>query len=592
MPCGKSIQELMRNACLIIILLTLQNVVTAQNDGTLRAEFNELMTVGTRQLQAGSYDSCFTSFARAIALAENAKRFGLVAEARNKMGVLQIYRGQYAEALTEIQAALSIYERTGLEAGIAECHNNLGSIHYAQKDYIRARANYSKSLLIREQGTDRRAFGISLNNMGDVSAKLGELDKALEYHHASLALWEELGSVSGKAITLSHIASCMEEQGNHNGALHVLKQAYDVIQKGKGSRITGIAISIRVGQLLNTLDKAGQAREWCKGAYDAAVKLDSRQEIQKSCLCLYEAYQQLNMPREALRFYQDYVAMRDSIFGQEMTKEVTRLEMSYAFDKKQLADSLRFVAETALQEERIQRQRIGLVSTGSMLLLMVALGFAIYHGKRKSDALLLNILPKATAMELKAKGAADARLFNEVTVLFTDFKGFTQMSETLSPKNLVSDLHECFSAFDRICEKHGIEKIKTIGDAYMAAGGLPTPNTTHAVDVVRAALEMRDFVDEGKARKIADGRPYFEIRIGIHTGPVVAGIVGIKKFQYDIWGDTVNTTSRMESSGEVGMVNISEATYEKVKDEFNCEHRGEVEAKGKGKLSMYFVHSC
>ncbi|MEO8067412.1 MAG: adenylate/guanylate cyclase domain-containing protein, partial [Flavobacteriales bacterium] len=164
------------------------------------------------------------------------------------------------------------------------------------------------------------------------------------------------------------------------------------------------------------------------------------------------------------------------------------------------------------------------------------------------------------------------------------------------------------SAFDHITEKYGIEKIKTIGDAYMAAGGLPTPNTTHATDVIKAALEMRDFIAEGKARKIAEGLPYFEIRIGVHTGPVVAGIVGVKKFQYDIWGDTVNTASRMESSGEVGHVNISEATYALVRDvvvhgptttnepptmnpAFTFTPRGKVQAKGKGEMEMYFVTS-
>ncbi|MBK7483050.1 MAG: adenylate/guanylate cyclase domain-containing protein [Flavobacteriales bacterium] len=182
-------------------------------------------------------------------------------------------------------------------------------------------------------------------------------------------------------------------------------------------------------------------------------------------------------------------------------------------------------------------------------------------------------------------------MIGSVTVLFTDFKGFTALSEVLSPKELVRDLHECFSAFDTIMEKHGLEKIKTIGDAYMAAGGLPVENATHAVDAVRAALEMRDFIAEGQAQKQAEGKPFFEVRIGIHSGPVVAGIVGVKKFQYDIWGDTVNIASRMESSGEVGQVNISEATYELVQGEpgLTFTPRGKVQAKGKGKLEMFFV---
>ncbi len=233
--------------------------------------------------------------------------------------------------------------------------------------------------------------------------------------------------------------------------------------------------------------------------------------------------------------------------------------------------------------------------------------------KERSDALLLNILPEEVAEELKAKGEAAAKFIEQATILFTDFKGFTAISERMGPQELVRDLNECFSAFDRICERHGIEKIKTIGDAYMAAGGLPTPNTTHAVDAINAALEMRDFIAEGKAKKAAAGLPYFEIRIGVHTGPVVAGIVGVKKFQYDIWGDTVNTASRMESSGEVGQVNISEATYRAVvgpqlsvvsgdggslttdnqqlttQKAFTFTPRGKVQAKGKGELEMYFV---
>jgi class 3 adenylate cyclase len=209
--------------------------------------------------------------------------------------------------------------------------------------------------------------------------------------------------------------------------------------------------------------------------------------------------------------------------------------------------------------------------------------------KDRSDELLLNILPEEVAEELKSKGHTDAKLIEHVTVMFSDFQGFTQISENLSPNELVSVINECFSKFDNIMQKYGIEKIKTMGDSYMAAGGLPSPNTTHAIDVVKACLEIQEFMVKFREKRIAKNLPDFEARIGVHTGPVVAGIVGIKKFAYDIWGDTVNTASRMESSGEVGRVNISETTYNLVKDVFECEYRGKIDAKGKGQMDMYFV---
>jgi class 3 adenylate cyclase len=209
--------------------------------------------------------------------------------------------------------------------------------------------------------------------------------------------------------------------------------------------------------------------------------------------------------------------------------------------------------------------------------------------KQKSDDLLLNILPEEVANELKEKGSADAKQFEMVTVMFTDFKGFTQISEKLSPSQLVEEIHICFKAFDAIIAKHNIEKIKTIGDAYMCAGGLPVSNETHAVDVVKAAIEIRQFMQEHLAQRKLANQEVFEIRIGIHTGPVVAGIVGIRKFAYDIWGDTVNVASRLESSGEAGKINISGGTYEYVKDKFVCTHRGKIEAKNKGQIDMYFV---
>ena len=213
--------------------------------------------------------------------------------------------------------------------------------------------------------------------------------------------------------------------------------------------------------------------------------------------------------------------------------------------------------------------------------------------KLKVEELLLNILPEEVAQELKIKGHADAHEFEQVSILFSDFKGFTQASEHMTPQQLVEELNICFKEFDEIITSRGIEKIKTIGDAYMAAGGLKGDASAAAARTLEAALEMQIFIHARKAVREEQGLPAFEMRVGIHTGPVVAGIVGVKKFQYDIWGDTVNTASRMESSGEVGQVNISEATYELVKEQagslFTFTPRGKVQAKGKGEMEMYFV---
>ncbi len=266
------------------------------------------------------------------------------------------------------------------------------------------------------------------------------------------------------------------------------------------------------------------------------------------------------------------------------------------------------LAMAALEQEKHQNylKVAGLAGLALMLLLLVF--YARYRTKKsanrkladknkiiedeqqRSDELLLNILPADIAKELKENGKARAQKFNEATVLFSDFKNFTAISERLTPEQLVKELDYCFRGFDFIMSQYeGVEKIKTIGDAYMAASGLSTRRSI-PTGIVKAALEMQEFLEDYKQDRLKKGLPFFEARIGIHTGPVVAGVVGVKKFAYDIWGDTVNIAARLETNCQEGKVNISSTTYGKIKYQFECDYRGKVTAKNKGMIDMYYVN--
>lgn len=294
--------------------------------------------------------------------------------------------------------------------------------------------------------------------------------------------------------------------------------------------------------------------------------------------------------------------------AKEREREVSALSEEAAKQQLIIKEKENALMETELLAVQQKNLLYLFAGAAGIVLLLALLFYSRYRAKRKanraledknklieqererSDELLLNILPATIATELKEKGKAKAKKFDEVTVLFSDFINFTSIAELMQPEELVEELDKCFKAFDFIIGQYqDIEKIKTIGDAYMCACGLnerrSLPN-----NLVKAALEMQQFLDEQRAERSRIGKPYFEARIGIHTGSVVAGVVGVKKFAYDIWGDTVNTAARVESNGQAGRVNISETTYNLVRYKFQCEYRGKVEAKNKGLIDMYFVN--
>jgi len=327
---------------------------------------------------------------------------------------------------------------------------------------------------------------------------------------------------------------------------------------------------------------------------------------------LYECYKQVKQPVKALQMHEHFIRTKDSLQNKDHQRELIRQEFKYTYQKQALEDSLHFAKKQELlaSELKLKQQQSSFLISGLLLAILFAL-FAynrfritkkqnaiianqkeiVEQEKAKSDNLLLNILPENTANELKDKGTVAARSYSEASILFTDFIGFSQVAESMKPEALLEQLNHCFTAFDDIMTRYNLEKIKTIGDAYMAVSGLPSANKNHASDTVEAALAISQFMRNYVKTRRSNHETYFDCRIGVNTGPLVAGVVGTKKFQYDVWGDAVNIASRMESQGEAGKVNISEATFQAVKDDprYHFEDRGVIRVKGNRNLKMYFV---
>jgi class 3 adenylate cyclase/predicted negative regulator of RcsB-dependent stress response len=576
-----------------------------------------------------------TSIRIAFSAKELAKASGFdkgLALAYKTIGLGHYIKGEYLEALVVWDKALKLFILMNDKRGIANIYSNQASVYFTQGDDAKSLELDLKSLKISEQINDTARIIASLNNIGTLYLnKEKTYKKALEYFQNAFNLSLRSNNNSDLGTSALNLGIAYYNLKEYEKALFFFQKAY-IEFKGTLEEIWPMNY---IGQIYLQQKKFDEALKIHYNAYQYAKKVESPFDVTLSligiadvyaekrdfksaikayeealsiaipakfnfeCKVIYEglkaAFYELNDFKNAFKYQELLLTIKDTIYNINTDKKLGLLQFNFDLEKKESEIKL-LTKDTELQQKEISRQKIVRNSfIGGFLVVLLFAGIffkqrnRIGKEKKRSEDLLLNILPQEVAEELKEKGEAEARLMEEVTVLFTDFKGFTAMSEKLSPKDLVRDIHECFSAFDRIMEKYGIEKIKTIGDAYMAAGGIPVEDPDQATNIIKAAFEIRQFIEEGKARKIANNLPFFEIRIGIHTGPVVAGIVGIKKFAYDIWGDTVNTASRMESSGEPGKVNISSTTYEKVKDQFNCTHRGRISAKGKGEIDMYFV---
>ncbi|MEY3368208.1 MAG: hypothetical protein RI973_1363 [Bacteroidota bacterium] len=524
--------------------------------------------------------------------------------------------GEYKEALDYAYEYLEGVSPTGDTDAIAGAWNVIGNIKSEIEQLPEARQAYETALALHKKaGNDRGISNVSNNFANHLDSQAEKLMdkgvkhdsvqalflKAIQLHQQNLELREQLNDLSAQAETYNNLGYILKNLGTwfmDSGKTEEARKCWTETENyfNKALEIwraeENISEIIRVYNGISDVrrrqERFPEALDYAERYYQLAVDIDDQKFQQNGLKDLARIHYELGDFQKAYKYLKKYDDLREKRFNEEREKLYLRRDALYIDEVNK--------QKVALQKSQLEKAALVRNSLlgGGLLLSLLALVLVnrnkiIRREKQRSEDLLLNILPASTAEELKKHGRAKAMRYETATVLFTDFKSFTQIAEQTTPEALVAELDECFRAFDEITGRHGIEKIKTIGDAYLCVAGVPQPSPDHAVQVVGAAQEMQAFMLEFRQRQQERGAAPFHCRIGIHSGPLVAGVVGKRKFAYDIWGDTVNIAARMEQSGEPDHINISQHTYELVRHQFRCTYRGKVAAKNKGEADMYFV---
>jgi class 3 adenylate cyclase len=545
-----------------------------------------------------------------------------VAVVMNNIGYIYVGQSNYSRAMEYAFKSLAIHEEIKYTPGVISALNNVGDIYTRQREFAKALDYFSKGLKLAEELGSKDLIASGLHALGNTYSYQKDHTRALDYSLRALKMEEEMGRKRSVASTSGDIGIIYTDMKNYTMAAAYQQKALKISEEiGDKQGIATISSNIGILYFEILRDTTLKQRNVTNLTEQTVSKYQPTGDIpvgkpalmraaigylrQSNTACRplqaidimqvnYEGLAELckisGDYKNAIVYADSARELEDSIFSRQNRERMA----NYENEREEYRDSLRVAAAQKEADAKAAHRRNYELIGGAVLLVLSGFTFLLKKNnkllsreKKENETLLHNILPEAVAAELKATGATTAKHYDNVTVLFTDFVNFTRAGVNMSPQNLIDELHTCFKKFDEITAKYNIEKIKTIGDAYLAVAGLPATDPHHAEHIVLAAKEITAFMDD-RVAKMGTERT-FRVRVGVHSGSVVAGIVGVRKFAYDIWGDTVNTAARMEQSGEAGKINISQATYDLVKDKFTCEYRGEVEAKGKGSMKMYFV---
>ncbi len=494
-------------------------------------------------------------------------------------GLRNLYSGESEEAISAFFSCAEIANEQKNLSLQGTAYNYIAGVYAELGNYENGEHYYEKAIELLRKTNDSTGLAAALNNAGDMYLQTNEFTKSLAYFKESGEIYGDLENETGKAFVLGGEGMVYAEQGKDFLAEKNINEAITILEANKDYYPVSVFL-ISMSDIYLRKNKYTQALAYAQKSLDLAHAHGLKEQISDANLQLFELHRNEGNFEQSIAHLQNHYKYRDSVLNIEAIEQMADLRTDYEVSQKQL--------QVDLLSNQKRTQRIIMYSLGLFLVLAVMFYKRISKEKDRSDLLLLNILPHNTAQELKEKGKVKARKFEAVTVMFTDFQAFTRYSQHLSPEKLVKSVDYFFSAFDKIIGKYQLEKIKTIGDAYMCAGGIVSEGPLQPIKMIHAAFEILEFVQRERASD-NDEIAHFNIRIGINTGPVVGGVVGTKKFAFDIWGDAVNVAARMETNSTAGRINISENTYQLVKDSFECTYRGEIDVKNKGMMKMYFV---
>ena len=616
---------------------SMQQVLSHQSNDTNK--INTLIelaksTVNTLPDQSYVYSS------KALQLSDSLQYIRGKALAYKWIGIY-FYKTNNIETLDNWLKSLELFKSLNDKNGIANLSNNIGSLYYNRTDDVKALEYYLQSLKLSEEIDDKNRIATALGNIGNTYLRksatqsnaikyllralpmfiklnrqdeivitytnLGEgyldlkkADSALYYYKLGLKASNNVEELSTVFIW-NNIGKAYAKKGDFNSAIIYQNKSIALAQKLKSQFNVGKSL-LGLADTYYTKGDINQALDNYKKAEPLLIANRANEELRDTYHGLYKSFEKKGDYSKANKYLNLFTDYKDSIYNTETDRKLSGLQFDFDLSKKETQIKI-LNKDNALKDLDLKAQRNTRNAFAVGFLLILVIAFVLYYNylqkvktniildkqKAQIETLMLNILPEEVSNELKETGKATPRYYESVSVLFTDFKEFTKHADKLTPNELIEELNASFMAFDDIAENNQIEKIKTIGDSYMCAAGIPTTYEGHALNMVRAGLEMQTYILSNNQKREKLGLVAWELRIGIHVGPVVSGVVGKKKYAYDIWGNAVNVASRMESNGEPGRVNISASTYELVKDVYACSYRGKIYAKNVGEIDMYFV---